>query len=389
MKYDILATGYKTSRAKTIVIRQLAHDPSFSLQKATELVEAGPVILFKNLDVNEVKSYTQKLTNIGVLWKAVEIKHDKQTQKENKSQAEVSSQHAVLDINPYSIQENEHKQSETKTQLHNSHISNVIISNPNLQLKGNTGRFALEPDNKNPLPTVIFISLLLLIIIGIVALDRFKQNEIRLKKMTIHSKDQINSQVNQNRNVSGIKNNPKTSNTCSRKDISNEQKTVSSAMVDSAIQVKNDFSKEIYFYKMAVSFNRYNIHAWYGLLNTYRDAKMEKEMSSTIKEMKEIFGDGVFSINEIIHPYGNLTDAQLDKEGNYLIEYNTEKAEKDDLIDESYILIREIRQVCNCKNISLFAKTGPGQGLVVHISSSDEISSSEQYKNSASITYLK
>lgn len=391
MKYDIIVTGFKTNRAKTIIIRQLAHDPSLSLQKATEMVEAGPVILFKNLDVNEVKIYTEQLTNVGIIWKAAESDHDNQT---HKSQVSIPPQPAVLDSKPQNTTESDNikkHDSTSQSHLHQENHNPVIFSRPEKAEKKKAGWFELEPENKNVIPTLVFFSLVVLIIAGVIAIDKSKKNEIKLKKMTVYSTDPVKpEQKSQSRTYrETVKKDPQLPpNDVSRKDISSQQKTESSAMVDSAMQVKNDYSKEIYFYKLAIAFNRYNINAWYGLLNAYKDSNMKKEMDSTKQEMIDIFGDAVFSIKEIISHYGKLNDAQLDKDGNYLIEYNTEKSEKNELIDESYYLVREIRQVCKCKQISLFAKTGPGRGLIVHISSSAEIASFEQYKNFASITYL-
>jgi hypothetical protein len=392
MKYDIVVTECKSSRAKTIVIRQLAHDPSLSLQKATELVDAGPVILFRNLDVNEVKLYTEQLTKIGVVWKAIESSHDNLAHKENKPHIEIPSQSTVFDEKPESVRKDvDKKKSAPANQSHTSQINHnpVIFSGSDQSVKKKFDFFEFESESKMTVPTLVFFSLILLILIGIIAFDRFKKNEIRLKKMTVYSTDTEVSRKNaKTKTETGKKETKRTTSAASRKDISSKQITESSAMVDSAMQFKNDYSKEIYFYKMAISFNRYNIDAWYGLLNAYKDAEMQNEMNYTKREMKEIFGNEIFSINEIIKPYGNLNDAQLDKEGNYLIEYNTGKTTKDDLTNESYFLIREIRQVCNCKQISLFAKTGPGRGLVVHISSSAETASFELYRNSASITFL-
>jgi len=392
MKYDIVVTECKSSRAKTIVIRQLAHDPSLSLQKATEMVNAGPVLLFRNLDVNEVKIYTEQLTKIGVVWKAIESGHDNLSHKENKPHIEIPSQPTVFKEKHEDVHKDIY---ENKTgsagQSHTSQIHHnpVIFSGSDQSAKKKTELFDFESEKKMTLPTLVFFSLILLILIGIIAFDRFKKNEIRLKKISVYSTVTEVSRKNvRNRTETGKKEIKKTTSEISRKDISSQQITESSAMIDSAIQFKNDHAKEIHFYKMAISFNRYNIQAWYGLLNAYRDAEMQSEMNYTKEEMKDIFGNNIFSINEIVRPYGSLNDAQLDKERNYLIEYNTGKTVKDDLITESYFIIREIRQVCNCKQISLFAKTGPGRGLVVHISSSAETASFELYRNSASITYL-
>jgi hypothetical protein len=388
MRYDIMVTGCKTGGAKTVVARQLAHDPSIPLQKAIAMVEAGPVILYRNLDLNEVKLYTQQLSKHGISWKTIE------SVKESHSHESIPPSAPPP---PASVPIKE-KSEATEGQLPKPHsithmpgIPVMISELENPSRKADRFDFD-ENSRKTYLYTFILIALFISFLVAAILIDRSRRSDIKLKKIKAYSSV---SSLPAESPSDKKKGNPRTERkqtgkpVPTRNEISPENKAASLSMLDSARLVETDYLKIIYFYKMAISFNRYNLHAWYGLLNAYRNAGMTDEMEKTTREMKEIFGENVFSAARIVEPYGTINDAFLTVDGNYRIEYRTKQTGRAQLLEETYMVVRELRQICGCGSISLFASSGPGSGMIVHMNTSVTVSSIEDYEHGASITFLK
>lgn len=383
-----MVTGCKTGGAKTVVARQLAHDPSISLQKAMTMVEAGPVILYRNLDINEVKFYTQQLSKHGISWKAIE------SVKESHSHESIPSSAPPPPTSVPIKEKSEVAESQLPLPHSITHTRGipVMISEPKNHRR-KTDRFDLdESSRKTYLYTFILIALFISFLVAAILIDRSRRTDIKLKKIKAYSSDSNRSTEGSSDKKKGKTGKERTQTgkpVPTRNKVSSESKAASLSMLDSARLVGNDYTKAIYFYKMAISFNRYNLHAWYGLLNAYRNAGMTDEMEKTTREMKEIFGENVFSAAQIIEPYGKISDAFLTADGNYRIEYHTKQTGRAQLLEETYTVVRELRQICGCGSISLFASSGPGSGMIVHMNTSVTVSSIEDYEQGASITFLK
>jgi hypothetical protein len=145
----------------------------------------------------------------------------------------------------------------------------------------------------------------------------------------------------------------------------------------------------INFYKIAISFNKYNIHAWYGLINTYKSAGMIAEMNNAQEQMYELFGAKIFSITEIINKFGTLSDAYITESNVYRVEFQSHSYDELRMTQDAFTIIKAIRSISNYKAISLFSVIRPGSGLLVHAGNELSLNTLETFKKEASIRFLK
>ncbi|NLD99086.1 MAG: hypothetical protein GX640_04370, partial [Fibrobacter sp.] len=174
-----------------------------------------------------------------------------------------------------------------------------------------------------------------------------------------------------------------------RKSVSVKAKAESKAFVDSATLYRYEIYKAINFYKIAISFNRYNLQAWYGLIDAYKSAGMNKEMKAAYAEMEKLFGKAAFSIKQIVQNFGDVQDVYRTEDNIYRIEYRSDKNTETELIQETFSIIQAVRPICNCEAISLFSSTSPGYGLMVFVKKDTPIHTSDAFTRNASIQYLK
>ncbi|NLE01729.1 MAG: hypothetical protein GX640_17835, partial [Fibrobacter sp.] len=73
MYFNLIITGFKNPRAKTVVARHLAHTPTISLQKALAMVENPPFEYMKDLSVKDLQEQCSQLVKMGILYKVEEV----------------------------------------------------------------------------------------------------------------------------------------------------------------------------------------------------------------------------------------------------------------------------------------------------------------------------
>ncbi len=174
----------------------------------------------------------------------------------------------------------------------------------------------------------------------------------------------------------------------SRNNVSNKQKQQANNYVDSAKTSGASVDKQVAFYKIAISFNRYNLQAWHGLLSAYREAKQTEEALATEAQMREIFGEEVNSINAAVTQFGDIVDAYTNESGAYRVEYKTKKTSKEEILRDVFNLTRAVRNACNCLNISIYASTGPGNGLMVHSTAETSVHTLPDFSRQANILWF-
>jgi len=158
--------------------------------------------------------------------------------------------------------------------------------------------------------------------------------------------------------------------------------------LDSAKTNGTDMDKQVAFYKIAISFNRYNLQAWYGLLQAYRDMGKLNEARATEAQMLEIFGNEVKSVNTAVSQFGELTDAYVNNSGTYRVEYKTKKSTRDEVLREVFNMTRAIRSACNCYNISIHASTGPGKGLTANTTAETSAYTMPEFSRQADVIWV-
>jgi len=181
---------------------------------------------------------------------------------------------------------------------------------------------------------------------------------------------------------------PETSQSQARKEVSAQQRHEANAYVDSAKTLGRDPESIIAFYKFAISFNPQNLAAWQGLLQAYRDLEMDADARSTEEQMRKIFGERIESINLVVKPFGELIDTYVNDDGTYRVEYRSNKRSRNDIINDVFLLTRAVRTSCSCENISIYASTGTGRGLISHSGASTSVHSLSAFSDQAQIIWL-
>ena len=174
-----------------------------------------------------------------------------------------------------------------------------------------------------------------------------------------------------------------------RNNINSRQKQQANNFIDSAKTLGNSLDKQVAFYKIAISFNQYNLQAWHGLLQTYREMNDAAEVRSTEAQMKAIFGEEVNSINAAVTQFGEIVDAYTNESGSYRIEYKTKKTSQEDILRDVFNLTRAVRNTCNCLNISVFASTSPGNGLMVHSTAATSVHTLPDFSRTTHILWFE
>jgi pentatricopeptide repeat protein len=116
----------------------------------------------------------------------------------------------------------------------------------------------------------------------------------------------------------------------------------------------NDASSAVKLYRIAISFNERNLDAWHGLLNCYSQHGMHEKVYETRQKMKEIFGEEVFSLKEIIDDYGVSEYIDFDTEP-ARITYMAGKKSRDAITRDVYRMLRRIASNSTARMIIVYA----------------------------------
>jgi hypothetical protein len=163
----------------------------------------------------------------------------------------------------------------------------------------------------------------------------------------------------------------------------------SDGYTDSALAVAGDHARAIAFFKIAISFNKYNLRAWQGLLAVYHDAAMGAEAEKTRQEMAELFFDTIASVEGIVEPFGEVTAFAQDGEGTCRLEYRPKTRSRQLLEQEMFYLIRALTASRECGAVSVFAATGKGTGALVRLPEGHVPHSFVRFKEHASFSFVE
>jgi len=164
-----------------------------------------------------------------------------------------------------------------------------------------------------------------------------------------------------------------------------EDKRQAGAFVDSARADSGDLKRSVLFYRAAISFNRQNLAAWQGLLQAYRELRMESDVQETERQMKKIFGDKALSVGHIVKSYGELVDAEAGGDGAYSVEYRTAKTSRVDILRDVFGMTRAVRAACSCENISIRVSAGQGRDVTVRSTGGTSVHSLSEFMRQAEI----
>ncbi len=370
MKYTLTVTSISNDRAKMIIARQLAHDPTISLQNALSIVEKPPFVLLKNLTPHELQYQSKQLHLLNVKFTITEQPSEKNNQPL-----------------PVSLPENDSQIKATPSVFKEQRVQPVIHEDSKKSAPLiRTDDTAINKKKNYLIFPAAGLLLITLIIVGAEFITPINQKHYILNKKILISRKSVDTLDNEK---SKEKNNKPNEENRSREKISSKSEHQSHLWVDSAKACGDDYLKAINFYKIAISFNKYNMHAWFGLINTYRSAGMSKEMKQTREQMEEIFGSSVFSVSEAVKPFGEILDVYTTDAGALRVEYRTAQNSEQSILSHIYTLAKAFREMCNCKTVSIFATTAPGKGMIVHFNKEASLSTIAAFKKEATITFLK
>ena len=161
------------------------------------------------------------------------------------------------------------------------------------------------------------------------------------------------------------------------------------ALLDSGRLAGDHFDKAIAFYTMAVAFNQRNVNAWRGLISAYRGAGRKPEAAQAQKKMRAIFGERFLTCASLVESYGLLQVCEIDSGGPGHIQYRSFTKNQDNLLQETYMLTRAFLIQTDCTPLSLFAETERGTGMLVRFAGKTAPATFEEFRSSASVTYVK
>ncbi|MDR0331651.1 MAG: hypothetical protein LBH93_08090 [Chitinispirillales bacterium] len=174
-----------------------------------------------------------------------------------------------------------------------------------------------------------------------------------------------------------------------RVQVGGAQKQQSNAYVDSAKSLHINQQGSVALYKIAISFNRYNLQAWHGLLQAYKSMGNLEEARKTEAQMREVFGENVNSVSAAVSQFGELSDAYMSASETYRVEYRSKKASRDDVLREVFNMTRAVRNACRCQNVSIHAYAASGKEMIAHSTEKASIHSLSEFSNNAEIFWLE
>ena len=374
MKYNLVITRIQNERTKKILARQLAQNPVISIQKANEIVEAIPFTLYKNINTEELKTNINHLNSLEVSFNVVKVS-DSSEKKPDKIQKQVLPE-----------QTKPEKPENETTDPHDK--KNSRIDKKIKKLSQHSSVILDQVNNRENKATSLVIGIIVVIFILIILSILGNRPKFKITKKRVLPQRTV--EQNSHSEKQGVNTDKSSQNykPVKREKVSHEQLQKSRSFVDSAMTYSNDINNAIKFYKIAISFNRYNVNAWYGLVDAYKSSGMLEEMVSAKEEMQHIFGKNIFSVSDIIGQFGELEDAQMAEDGVYRIEYMTREKQKDKIFSEIYTILKALHSKDGYQQISLFAKKGPGRGMVIHINKNTSTVTLSKFRETASLTYL-
>jgi len=354
MGQNLIITAIKGDHSIKVIARLICQRQSVSLQKALDIVSKPPFVFLADASLTEISKTIQQYTPLGITFKTVAS----QTQSEGKSEAP-----ARIPPSDAKAQFSQSAQFTPKADPVIHHLPVDDIPESVVQTK------------KIPWLTII---VLILLVAGLAVLIILATRP--------DSKGFLSDYAGEEPTQNGSS---KKKHAVSKQKNSVVDKEKSNDFADSADAHSADYEMAVNFYKMAISFNKYNYRAWYGLINTYYSMNETGKAQKAREEMIKIFGDSIFDITSIVEPFGKIQTAELRSDSSYYLEYITKASGKRALVNESYQIIRALKPTCNCVSIALFASQSAGKGLIVHIRNDIVFLSLSEFESAASFTYLE
>ena len=385
MRFTVLVTGIENPRSKAIVAHNLAGNRGVSLQLAMSLLENLPVLYQANLSKEDAAAAVARLAKIGV--KAHAVVPEMDPIKENRPTAEGPQPTPAADTASMPAEK-------------------PVLSEEPRPRFSYIGRAVINPESKTAhsrkaWKTLAPVFAVCLATLAVMYAHSKKSFLLPVSPASGGSADSMH-QTPPAQKKTGHSLSPSgdfaggadaEQNVSKGRDTAYEQaRTAAQAFIDSA-KARPDAREAVSFYKMALSFNKRNIDAWYGLINAYMQASMPEEADKARADMKKIFGEGVFSIARAVGRFGDLIDLSATDEGTFRVEYRSRQTGQNELVHESFLLGKALAIQCRCAAISLYVRGAGGKsasaGALVFFKTDPLPLTFEGFQSAASVTYLR
>jgi hypothetical protein len=379
MRYDVIITEIINENSRKVLAHQLARDPGISFHDALVKLQKLPVVLFKDLDEQAMTSMVGQYLKYGVRLKAVPAQQKSETEVLHGS--EPQDPEKMKNIQSYS--KNVGNDATQKRGRSGSVFKKADRAEGQAAVFQNSDIIEISKKRVNE-RTMLILFLLLFLIVSLILLlissGKKEYHAIPGSGESFSAPSEARSQVHDEH----LKKKPVGTELSKRKSISAADKRNSIEMCDSAKNVVNNIKRLINFYKIAVSFNKYNLDAWFGLLDAYKSAGMNDEYQQVVNQMKELFGEKVFDISSQVKRFGDIEDLFENENGVLVVKYSS--SEPLDRIEERvYSLIKILRSNAGYQSVSIEIAGVNDDRMLVHVRPGMDITTFAGFKKNASV----
>ncbi len=376
MRYSLLLTGIGNPRAKTIVAHNLAGHRHVSLNYAQSLLENFPIVYQTDLLRDEAEVALRQLQKIGVKASIIPMdSHNAPLQDRETAEPDEPAAAAKQEAPP----------------APEKHRAKAFIYKNDNHINGNRSVFGWKggPSEKRGVQTAI-VAIIIIAILGFISLLGYRGLPLHGKRPHITALD--SERGADTARLSGLFFNDsgelsRTGRVFPRVSIADKLKA--QEYVDSG-KASVGADGAIIFYKMAIGINKYNMDAWYGLLEVYSRAQRDDDVQKTREAMEAIFGREIFSLSAIVKRFGDVINAFQTADGTYHIEYRSRESEAGEaLLRETFLLAKAVGSQMADTVLSLYAHPAKkARSVLVYLHTRPFPESYAQYRSRAKIRFL-
>ena len=242
-------------------------------------------------------------------------------------------------------------------------------------------------DKSSSLKTYLILATILLVVgFMLYKLSHKKDFTIKENKSTVSLKGKSGSSKKadaSSKKLKGKSNNRKDES--SKRNASAQE--IDSVISDAQEACGNNGSEAVKLYRVALSFNKNNLNAWYGMLNCYLEHNQKQEADSVREEIKRIFGNDVFSVAALILPYGDLGNYSSNNR-EFRASYKSFSKDRDAITQQIFNICRGVYATEEFDKAVIFAETSSGKGVLVSVELSPFPETIVQFRAVADISVM-
>lgn len=366
---DILIDAVGSEKARQVIARHLAADPSVDLRTARDMVNAPPILYRKNIDRSEANDVLEQLSRMGVrahLRKA-DVEGSVQSMWDDYAAAAAPSPDATSSRRTHSA----------STPPVSFVAAQPARSDSNVKKRG---AFALAG-----------------VVLGVLAccyVVFFRMGDDR----RIGFAPTPASSDTTGRGPGPATDMHDTAAAVSAGDVSAAPETyvarglassaaASMGYTDSA-RLCSRTEQKIAFYRIAISFNKHNVSAWMGLIQAYTEAGMQEKARAAQKRMNELFPDSVARLEDEVARYGRVVAISSDARTHLRVEYMSRVSGKEKLVREAFSLVRSLQAEGAFARIVLLVHSSEGEKVLVPVDVGAFTGEYARFVATTDITYI-